>query len=188
MVMPQIARYWTPEMVRRIRPAHRYWPRYECVDGELLVTPSPSWHHQEVIARLVTRLRLVLSARQGLCALFAPLDFEFGDCLVQPDAFVVSYSGPNLPNSTREIDEVLLAIEVLSPGSIRNDRQIKRRLYQRERVGEYWIVHIGARAIEHWRPDDIAPQIETGEFVWQGAGQSQPVLISVAHLVDGLRG
>jgi Uma2 family endonuclease len=188
MVMPQIARYWTPEMVRRIRPAHRHWPRYECVDGELLVTPAPSLHHQEIIFRLVTRLRAALENRAGLCALFAPVDFELGDSLVQPDAFVVSYSGPRLPISTREIDSILLTIEVLSPGSNRNDRQVKRRLYQREAIGEYWIVDIARRVIERWRPDDVKPRIETGEFLWEAFGEAKPIPISVPQLVHGLSG
>jgi Uma2 family endonuclease len=188
MSMPQTARYWTPAMVRGSRPANRHWPRYECVDGELLLTPAPSLHHNEIICRLVTRLRAALEGRPGLCALFAPIDFELGRSLVQPDAFVVSYSGPDLPMTTHEIDGILLTIEVISRGSARNDRILKRQLYLREQVEEYWVVDLGARRIERWRAGETELRMETGEFVWYPSLDCQPIHINVLEMMGGLLG
>jgi len=52
--MPALRRHrWTADEVRRLideRPGMS--PRYELVDGELLVTPAPSKRHQRIIARL----------------------------------------------------------------------------------------------------------------------------------------
>jgi hypothetical protein len=46
-------RRWTREEVDRlIDERHGYTPRYELVDGELLVTPGPNWRHQRIIGRL----------------------------------------------------------------------------------------------------------------------------------------
>jgi len=54
MGMPQISRAWTPDEVRTLPDDGR---RYEVVAGELLVTPAPSFQHQEAVFRLVVALR-----------------------------------------------------------------------------------------------------------------------------------
>ena len=50
---------WTAGMVRAL-PADGN--RYEVIDGELFVTPAPSWDHQEAAFELATRLRSYLQA------------------------------------------------------------------------------------------------------------------------------
>jgi hypothetical protein len=44
--MPASARRWTAADVRELTDESRPWPRYEVIDGELLVTPSPRPLHQ----------------------------------------------------------------------------------------------------------------------------------------------
>ena len=39
--MPAPVRRWTADEVRAMQDEERAWPRYELIDGELLVTPSP---------------------------------------------------------------------------------------------------------------------------------------------------
>ena len=78
----------------------------------------------------------------------------------------VSFVVPIGPDGRRganwtDIHALLLAVEILSPSTARADRQAKRRLHQRERVGEYWIVDLDARVVERWRPDDERPEIVT---------------------------
>ena len=54
MVMPAIERRWTVREVRQlIAESPLATPRYELVDGELLVTPSPSWPHPEIVAEVL---------------------------------------------------------------------------------------------------------------------------------------
>jgi Uma2 family endonuclease len=48
MGMPQAAQRWTPAMVRALPDDGN---RYEVVAGELLVTPAPSFDHQQTVAR-----------------------------------------------------------------------------------------------------------------------------------------
>ena len=50
--LPDTTRHWTADEVRALGDETRAWPRYECVDGELLVTPGPSYDRQEAVARL----------------------------------------------------------------------------------------------------------------------------------------
>ena len=60
-----------------------------------------------------------------------------------------------------------ICVEVLSPSTARADRQVKRRLYQREGVREYWVVDPDARVVERWRPEDDRPEIVTSILTWQ---------------------
>ena len=54
MGMPAVGRRWTAHEVRAlIEESPLASPRYELVDGELLVTPSPGFLHQRAVTRLV---------------------------------------------------------------------------------------------------------------------------------------
>jgi Uma2 family endonuclease len=65
-------------------------------------------------------------------------------------------------------------VEVLSPSTARADRQVKRRLYQRQQVEEYWIIDLDARVVERWRPADQRPEILSKRLVWHSPGAAQP--------------
>ena len=132
MAMPALpldfaSRRWTPGEVDALNDPDRAWPRYECVDGELLVTPAPNIDHQVVVGRLNRML----------------------------------------------IDRLLLAIEVVSPGSAHADRVTKRRLNERAGTPEYWVVD----------PDDARPEIIDGTFEWHAEGASEPLALDVARLL-----
>ena len=58
-------------------------------------------------------------------------------------------------------------VEILSLTTAHADRHVKRRLYQRERVPEYWIVDVDARLVERWRPEDERPEIVAERLAWQ---------------------
>ena len=63
MAMSAVKRRWTAREVRQlIAESPLATPRYELVDGELLVTPSPNWPHQRAIAILVRELGQYLTA------------------------------------------------------------------------------------------------------------------------------
>lgn len=165
MGMATASTRWTAELVRTL-PADG--KRYEVIDGELFVTPAPSWRHQEAVAELHALLRDYLRSRAVGNAMIAPADVEFADDrMVEPDVFVVPLIGGRKPRTWEEVARLLLAVEILSPSTARVDRQAKRRLYQREGVPEYWIVDVDARLVERWRPHDERPEILTERLVWQ---------------------
>ncbi len=57
MAMPATQRRWTaPEVRQLIAESPLQTPRYELVDGELLVTPSPNEPHQRAVFLLVRAL------------------------------------------------------------------------------------------------------------------------------------
>jgi Uma2 family endonuclease len=142
--------------------------RYEIIDGELFVTPAPSGRHQDAVFRLgVLLLPYVDSC--GFNLRIAPTDVRFSkSTLVQPDLIVL----PAMPDGRRapeftDVGRLVLAVEVLSPGTAPYDRGEKRALYQREAVAEYWIVDVDARAVERWRPGADAAERCDGRMLWQ---------------------
>ena len=173
MVMPALEkRRWTAREVRQlIADAPLASPRYELVDGELLVTPSPGRPHQEAVALLLLALRSYLEREPVGQALPSPSDVELEpEDLRQPDLFVVPRAEwKRVVRDDFPVHELMLAIEVLSPSSSRHDRVRKRPGYQR-RVPEYWIVDLEARLIERWRPEDERPEVLTEQVEWEPEG------------------
>jgi len=96
MAMPAHAPHqrWTRTEVRAlIDDAPLATPRYELVDGDLLVTPAPRYRHQEVVARLMDALRPYLAVNPVGHALNSPFEVDLEDeSLVQPDLFVLPSS------------------------------------------------------------------------------------------------
>ena len=77
---------------------------------------------------------------------------------------------------------LLLVIEVTSPSTARQDRQLKRRRYQRAGVPEYWIVDLDARIVERWRPQDERPEILDEQLTWQPQPGAAPLEIDLVSL------
>jgi Uma2 family endonuclease len=154
-----------------------YTPRYELVDGELLVTPSPNRVHQRVVRELL-RMLASYCERTGVGeALDSPFDVEVeDDTLTQPDVFVLPAA--EAARSEMPALALLLAIEVVSPSSGRNDRGAKRTLYQRH-VPEYWIVDPDSRLAERWRPNDERPEILRDRVEWQPEGADTPFVLEL---------
>lgn len=154
--------------------------RYEIIEGELLVTPSPAWRHQRAAGALFLRLQVYLSAQGIGEAITAPADVEFGfRTVVEPDLLIVPLVEGRFPRDFAEAGKLLVAIEILSPGTAARDRGIKRELYQRERVDDYWIVDLDARLIERWRPEDERPEMVRERLVWQPEVSAEPFVLDV---------
>lgn len=112
----------------------------------------------------------------------SPADISYGErTLVQPDVFVVPHREGHIAMRWEEVGPLLLAVEFLSPSTARADRHKKRRLYQRERVPEYWIVDLDARLIERWRADDERPEIVTERIEWRADAAQPPLVIDLAE-------
>ena len=175
MGMAQASTTWTGERVRALPDDGL---RYELVDGELLVTPSPGWTHQSAVAALFRRLDEYVGSNALGWVRFAPADISLGeDEVLQPDLFVIP-AALN-PRSWQEVRALLLVIEVLSPGTARYDRLVKRRRYQRAPVPEYWIVDLDARLVERWKPEDTRPEILTEILEWTPASGLKPLEIEL---------
>lgn len=162
---------WTARAVRQlIAEAPLATPRYELVDGALLVTPSPAPPHQMAVKLMLAAIDAYLAREPIGVVLPSPSDIELEDeDIRQPDVFVVPVSEwKRIAKEGFPARELLLAVEVLSPSSSRMDRVKKRPGYQRH-VPEYWIIDVEARIVERWRSGDTRPEILTDLLQWEPA-------------------
>ncbi len=165
MAMPRMDLPWTVERLERLPDDGN---RYEVIDGKLFVTPAPRNSHQRAVIELILLLAPYAKAC-GLDLLCGPFAVTFSEHTeVQPDLGVM----PRMPDGTfaekfADVGRLVLAVEVLSPGTKRTDRTIKRDLYQDEEVPEYWIISLDSRTVERWRPDSTEPESVTTAMQWQ---------------------
>ena len=184
MVMPAAARRaWTrTEVVALIDANPLCTPRYELVDGELLVTPSPSGIHQRAVREIMRALASYLEACGAGEVLASPSDVELEPgTLVQPDLYVIPPSEgmrllANLPPRT-----LLLAIEVMSPSSGKYDGGSKRAHYHRT-VPEYWIIDLDGRSVERWRHRAGRADILRERVEWRPPGVSETFVLELGPL------
>ena len=171
-------RRWTEQQFFSARDAAPRGERWELVDGNVLVTPSPHWSHQRVVVRLAVLLDAYVRAH-GIGEVFtSPLDVRLEPGLVlQPDVLVVPAG--ELRQHGDVVRRLLLAIEALSPSSARHDRVTKRPHYQRTRVPEYWIVDDRSQTIERWRPEDDRPEVLAETIQWHPAAAAEPFSIDL---------
>lgn len=188
MAMPAhraLRRRWTEEEFYTARDAAPPGERWELVDGDVLVTPSPHWMHQRIIVRLTVLIDAYVRAN-ALGELFAsPLDVKLEPGLVlQPDLMVVPPG--EIRRRSDMVRHLLLAVETVSPSSARHDRVTKRPHYQRNRVPEYWIVDEMSRTIERWTPDDERPELLAERLVWHPTGAAEPFVLDLVEFFAGL--
>src|SRR2546426_962968 len=178
MRMPEAKTPWTREMVLALPDDGN---RYELIDGELLVSPSPRALHQRAVVALYDRVGpYARKYRLGVTGL-APSDPDLeSEQLGQPDLFVVPLlEGGREPIEWPDYAGPILIAEVISPSTARNDRITKRRRYQRSGVAEYWMVDVDARTFERWRPQDERPEILGERIEWRPEQAPEPLVIDL---------
>lgn len=143
----------TSPKTRRLKTVDDYMAldddqRVELIQGEFFVTPSPTYRHQRILVNLLLLLRqYVLEKSLGeVCV--APLDviFPSGE-VVQPDLLFISKANSGIvQDRIRGVPD--LVVEIVSSVAPERDRIVKRDLYARNGVGEYWIVDDTSSTIE----------------------------------------
>lgn len=138
--------------------------KVELLDGEVIVSPSPNYWHQEVLARIVGSLRRWADAQSGPVTVGpSPLDVRFADSrILQPDAFVLreriarTHQGPitSIP---------VVCVEVLS-GNRAYDRVTKRFVYAQSGLAEYWVIEPQG-FVEQWSGPDLAHRAEVTDVL-----------------------
>jgi Uma2 family endonuclease len=127
--------------------------RHELIGGEHYVMPPPNLRHQAISRNLLFLIQSFLQTHPIGRVYCAPLDVILSQFdVVEPDLLYVS-------NERRE--ELLsgqwvtgapdLVVEIGSPSNRRHDETIKRRLYERFAVAEYWVVDPELDAIKVYR-------------------------------------
>lgn len=116
--------------------------RHELIDGEHYVTPSPNTKHQAVLGNLHFIIRSWLDQHSVGRVFFAPLDIVFTQFdVVEPDLLYMSNArAAEILTATHVTGAPEIVVEIGSPSTRKRDETIKRRLYERSNVLEYWLV------------------------------------------------
>ena len=136
------------------------WPddgmRHELIDGEHYVTASPNLRHQRVSGHLFALINAWLEEHPIGQVYHAPTDVVFSNLdVVVPDLlFVANERRARIATrqNLRGAPEIL--IEIGSPSTRSRDETLKRRLYERWGVGEYWVVDPETDAVRVYRRKD----------------------------------
>jgi Uma2 family endonuclease len=99
----------------------------------------------------------------GLGLLYnAPIDVQLSEFdIVQPDIVIILNENVRKITPTKIKVAPHLVVEILSPSTSGNDRTIKKDLYERSGVNEYWIVDPYVQQVEQWILRDGKHAIET---------------------------
>jgi Uma2 family endonuclease len=119
------------------------------------VTPSPNTKHQRVSGNLHFLIRGWLEQHPMGQVFYAPFDVVFTRFdVVEPDLLYLSHARAKAALTAAHVKGVPeLVIEIGSPSTRKRDETIKRRLYEREVVSEYWVVDPDLDVIRVYRRD-----------------------------------
>jgi Uma2 family endonuclease len=123
--------------------------RYELYDGEVFVVPAPTPLHQLAIHEFANLLKAYAETHGGRVFL-SPIDIVFSEYnVLQPDVVFFASGREHLIDLRQAIRIVPdIAIEVVSPSSVRTDRGKKMQAFARYGVREYWILDPEPRSVE----------------------------------------
>ena len=116
--------------------------RHEIIDGVHYVTPSPVVRHQVLVGRLHFAIESWVRGHQGAGQVFlSPLDVVLSPHdVVEPDLLFVARNREDILTEPNVQGAPSLAVEVLSKHTRARDLRLKRDLYERTGVLEYWLV------------------------------------------------
>lgn len=122
--------------------------RAELIEGDIFMSPTPNLRHQRIVANLYRHLDAHVRSRRLGEVFLSPIDVILApDAVAEPDVVFVSSARRSILRQWIE-GAPDLAVEVLSPSTNVRDRVVKRDLYARHGVPEYWIVDPDARTVE----------------------------------------
>ncbi len=128
--------------------------RYELFEGEIFVSRAPSLSHQIILANILTLWRAYLETNPIGQAIPTPgVIFSEYDSAIPDLVFISNEAMRALVFDERINGAPELLVEILSPGkeNARRDRIVKRQIYGKYGVKEYWLVDPEARALEIYR-------------------------------------
>ena len=122
--------------------------RWELLDGELVMVPSPDMPHQRVATDLASLFN-VFAKQRGLGSVYAaPADVVLSDNnVVQPDILFISREREHIITHANVQGPPDLVVEIRSPSTAERDLTVKCRLYAEHGVREYWLVDPDAMTV-----------------------------------------
>ncbi len=149
--------------------------RFELEDGVMLVGPIPGIRHQRLSTRLGTALDGQLpDPWEPLPAVEVVTRTAFPSCVRVPDLVVVDGDRIDWDSAQLSAEDVLIAIEIMEPGTRETDIGRKQREYAEAGIRHYWMVDLGPPISVM-----VGASTVTGEF---GVDEPFPITIDLTDL------
>lgn len=133
--------------------------RHEIIDGEHFVTPSPVWKHQAIVTNVGVAIHSYLRTHPIGTVMFLAMDVILSPHdVVEPDLLYFSRERERTFEPSDWVKGAPnLVMEVASPSAKHRDETLKRRLYERFGVDEYWLVDPDTQTV-------VVLQLENGSY------------------------
>jgi Uma2 family endonuclease len=136
LVHPELDQAWTIDRLADLPEG----PRYEIVDGSLLVSPPPNTFHFGATSRLARLLDRACPHELIASGVGLGVNVHDGASYYIPDVIVVRGSVTKTESTAVDPADVLLVVEVVSPSNASRDTVLKRHDYAEAGIPHYWIV------------------------------------------------
>ena len=125
--------------------------QHEIINGRHYMSAAPNPRHQTVSRLIQFQLMKQIEIPNFGQVFNAPIDLQFDDFnVVEPDIVVVMKNNRIVtPTKIKGVPELVL--EILSPSTRERDQQLKRELYEQNRVPEFWIVDADNQLLSCYR-------------------------------------
>lgn len=134
--------------------------RYEIIDGELFVSPSPAEAHQRAVTNLAYYLVDFMKKHRLGDVYVAPFDVVFSKFdVVEPDLLYISKSRSSILTRANVQGAPDLVVEILSESTANIDRTTKLKLYARFGVREYWLVDPSTQTGAIYRAEEMGLEL-----------------------------
>jgi Uma2 family endonuclease len=115
----------------------------ELIENQLYMSPAPSFNHHRITKLISKQLDIIVEDKGIGIVIYAPFDVRLDQTAnaVQPDIFVILKTNPNQVNDEGKFIGVPdLVVEILSKSNQSHYLIVKKNLYERVGVKEYWVV------------------------------------------------
>ncbi|WP_444548237.1 Uma2 family endonuclease [Candidatus Magnetomonas plexicatena] len=121
----------------------------EIINGEEIMGPSPFFQHQKIVSKLHLIIGLYAKINNLGEVHLSPLDVIFDEAVnrLQPDILFIRKENLSIAQDwIRGVPDMVC--EIISPYSYEMDTEVKKAIYEKYKVPEYWIVMPEPQTIE----------------------------------------
>jgi len=164
--------------------------RYEILDGDLAVTPSPATRHQRVSGNLGSLLHAHVREHGLGWIYWVPTDVILDvHTVVVPDILFVSTARAAIVQPHAVVGPPDLLVEILSPSTAHRDKGVKAKLYARFGVEHFWLVDPAECVLEtfHAAPGTPDAYVTSGRHAGNALVRTDPfpdLTIQLAKIWD----
>ncbi len=159
--------------------------RYELIDGELIMAPSPTMPHQASQSKLGISLGVFVREHNLGMVFFSPCDVVLSESdVIQPDLMFISNERENIITHANIQGAPDLVVEILSPPTARRDWGVKRELYARHGVKEFWVIDASNKIV--WLMILTNGRLDIDQICYEGDNITSRVLEGFSLAIDDI--